>query len=194
MSPSTHSHPDQGAHAGSHRASGSARQVARIDEADCIGCTLCIRACPVDAIVGAARHTHAVVAEWCTGCELCLPPCPVDCIVFEPVLKHGGWTAEADEEARRREEARARRLRLDTISPLRSGPAMTRGLDAPVGAPAAPSQEAVPAPAGAVVTDPRLAVIQGAVERARARARLRAEGLASALVGSGARPSANRVE
>ncbi|MEE4331368.1 MAG: electron transport complex subunit RsxB [Wenzhouxiangella sp.] len=54
--------------------------VALIDEARCIGCTLCIQACPVDAIVGAARQMHTVLAAECTGCELCLPPCPVDCI------------------------------------------------------------------------------------------------------------------
>jgi electron transport complex protein RnfB len=62
-----------------------APQVAVIVEPDCIGCTKCIQACPVDAIVGASRLMHTVIASWCTGCELCLPPCPVDCIVLEPV-------------------------------------------------------------------------------------------------------------
>ncbi len=56
--------------------------LARIDEAVCIGCTLCIQACPVDAIVGAAKRMHTVLADHCTGCGLCLPPCPVDCIVM----------------------------------------------------------------------------------------------------------------
>ena len=55
-------------------------QVALIDEANCIGCALCLPACPTDAIVGAHRFMHTVVAADCTGCELCLPPCPVDCI------------------------------------------------------------------------------------------------------------------
>ncbi|MCC4601001.1 Rnf electron transport complex subunit RnfB [Xanthomonas melonis] len=55
-------------------------QVAWIVEADCIGCTKCIQACPVDAIVGGAKHMHTVIAPLCTGCELCLPACPVDCI------------------------------------------------------------------------------------------------------------------
>jgi electron transport complex protein RnfB len=65
---------------------GSAKpvQVAFIDENTCIGCTLCIQACPVDAIVGAAKQMHTVVVPLCTGCELCLPPCPVDCITLEP--------------------------------------------------------------------------------------------------------------
>jgi len=55
-------------------------QVALIIEPDCIGCTLCIAACPVDAIVGASKYMHTVIADQCTGCELCIPPCPVDCI------------------------------------------------------------------------------------------------------------------
>lgn len=58
--------------------------VALIDEQTCIGCTLCIQACPVDAILGSAKHMHTVIADECTGCELCLPPCPVDCIVMKP--------------------------------------------------------------------------------------------------------------
>ena len=57
-----------------------AEQVARIVAQDCIGCALCLDACPVDAIVGAPKYLHAVIPEHCTGCELCLPPCPVDCI------------------------------------------------------------------------------------------------------------------
>jgi electron transport complex protein RnfB len=62
-----------------------APQVALIDEDTCIGCTKCIQACPVDAIVGASKLMHTVIASWCTGCELCLPPCPVDCIALLPV-------------------------------------------------------------------------------------------------------------
>jgi electron transport complex protein RnfB len=57
-------------------------RVAVIDEAACIGCTKCIQACPVDAIVGASKRMHTVIADHCTGCELCLPPCPVDCITL----------------------------------------------------------------------------------------------------------------
>lgn len=61
------------------------KSVALIDEATCIGCTLCIQACPVDAIVGAAKQMHTVIAAECTGCELCIAPCPVDCIDMVPV-------------------------------------------------------------------------------------------------------------
>jgi electron transport complex protein RnfB len=61
------------------------KQVAVIDEDKCIGCTLCIRACPVDAILGAAKQMHTVIEDECTGCELCVEPCPVDCIHMEPV-------------------------------------------------------------------------------------------------------------
>lgn len=68
--------------------------VAVIDESRCIGCTLCIQACPVDAIVGAAKQMHTVLAAECTGCELCLPPCPVDCIELvepQPDIQHWRW-------------------------------------------------------------------------------------------------------
>ncbi|HJU26075.1 MAG TPA: RnfABCDGE type electron transport complex subunit B, partial [Rhodanobacteraceae bacterium] len=57
-------------------------RIAVIDEDACIGCTKCIQACPVDAIVGASKLMHTVIPELCTGCELCLPPCPVDCIAM----------------------------------------------------------------------------------------------------------------
>ena len=63
------------------------KSVAIIDEQTCIGCTLCIQACPVDAIVGAAKQMHTIVALQCTGCELCLPPCPVDCIAMVPIAE-----------------------------------------------------------------------------------------------------------
>jgi electron transport complex protein RnfB len=59
--------------------------VAVIDEQTCIGCTLCIKACPVDAILGAPKVMHTVIAQECTGCDLCLPPCPVDCIEMVPI-------------------------------------------------------------------------------------------------------------
>lgn len=72
-------------HSTSKPASAETRAIACIDETACIGCTACIRACPVDAIVGATKHMHTVIHDECSGCGLCLPPCPVDCIVMQPV-------------------------------------------------------------------------------------------------------------
>lgn len=63
------------------------KKVAFIREDECIGCTKCIQACPVDAILGAAKHMHTVIAEECTGCDLCVDPCPVDCIDMVPIVQ-----------------------------------------------------------------------------------------------------------
>lgn len=83
-------------------------RVAVIDEAACIGCTKCIQACPVDAVVGAAKLMHTVLADRCTGCELCVPPCPVDCITL---LEVPALPLQAQPDASRRHfHARAARL------------------------------------------------------------------------------------
>jgi len=80
------------------------KMVAVIDEQVCIGCTLCIQACPVDAILGAAKQMHTVIGRECTGCELCLAPCPVDCIQMVPIaptIATWKWTYPvADAQAR----------------------------------------------------------------------------------------------
>jgi electron transport complex protein RnfB len=92
------------------------RAVAYIDEALCIGCTLCIQACPVDAIVGAGKLMHTIVPSLCTGCDLCVAPCPVDCIVMYPVTETTGWDAwsQADANAaRERHDFRSFRLKRD---------------------------------------------------------------------------------
>ena len=85
--------------------------VAVIDEARCIGCTLCIAACPVDAIVGAPKLMHTVITAACTGCELCVPPCPVDCIDMRAIAPRGAAArVAATAAAHARHEARNTRL------------------------------------------------------------------------------------
>lgn len=102
-------------------------QVARIDEARCIGCARCLEACPVDAIVGAPNWMHTVIAAECIGCRLCLPPCPVDCIEMVPtpaairpmtpeVMRVRAELAKSRHQARRQRlerEAAARRAKLE---------------------------------------------------------------------------------
>lgn len=82
--------------------------VAVIDETRCIGCTLCIQACPIDAILGAQKRMHTVLLSLCSGCELCIAPCPVDCIDLEPAERE--WTRGDAAAARKRFAARAARL------------------------------------------------------------------------------------
>jgi electron transport complex protein RnfB len=118
------------------------RTVAVIDEAWCIGCTLCIEACPTDAILGSNKHMHTVIEPYCTGCELCVPVCPVDCIGMESVTgERTGWqawsqaqAAEALERYRSRQERlgraeNAQRTRLEATALAQSGdlPAHTHG-------------------------------------------------------------------
>jgi electron transport complex protein RnfB len=90
------------------------RRLAVIDEAACIGCALCLKACPTDAIVGAAKRMHTVVDDLCTGCELCLPVCPVDCIALieasEGRTGWSAWTPAQAAQARDRYRAHSRRI------------------------------------------------------------------------------------
>jgi electron transport complex protein RnfB len=95
---------------GSHKP----KQVAFVIEQDCIGCVKCIAACPVDAIVGAAKFMHTVIAAECTGCELCVAPCPVDCIVMKPADADGLGKREQAALAKRRYEARLLRKAMET--------------------------------------------------------------------------------
>jgi electron transport complex protein RnfB len=124
------------------------RRVAVIDEARCIGCTLCIAACPVDAILGARKHMHTVIAELCTGCDLCLPPCPVDCIDMLPA-PDPAWDQVRADAARDRYRKRLARLERDKAARA-----------------AARAQRAAGARHG---PEARRAAIAAAVERARAR-------------------------
>jgi electron transport complex protein RnfB len=134
--------------------------VALIDEPLCIGCTLCIQACPVDAIVGAARVMHTVVAEWCNGCDLCVAPCPMDCIAMVPVQPARPWSEDDARESRRRYEARRARLAVERSereeSLLHKAQAKLTELSL--------REDLVPDEAAR-----KRAVVQAAIERARAR-------------------------
>ncbi|ASF45964.1 electron transport complex subunit RsxB [Methylovulum psychrotolerans] len=87
------------------------KQVAFIIEQDCIGCVKCIAACPVDAILGAAKFMHTVLAAECTGCELCVAPCPVDCIVMQPVAADAHSLDKRGQAALAKRRYEARQLR-----------------------------------------------------------------------------------
>ena len=132
------------------------RRVALIDEARCIGCTLCIQACPVDAIVGAPNLMHTIVAELCSGCDLCVPPCPVDCIDMLPASgEDASWDRARADAARERFEAR--RSRHERERRERAERLAARALKAKEDPDA----------------EKKRAIIQAAVERARARRRER---------------------
>ncbi|AUT53480.1 electron transport complex subunit RsxB [Paraburkholderia caribensis] len=159
-----------------------ARPVAFIDENLCIGCTLCMQACPVDAIVGAPKQMHTMVAELCTGCDLCVPPCPVDCIEMIPVTgDKTGWDAwsqpQADAARMRHDRRRARLAAEREAAEARAAAKRAAAVSASSPVPAAPA--AGPAPteatvetAAAPVADAearKRAIIQAALERARAK-------------------------
>ena len=141
------------------------RRLAVVDEAWCIGCTLCIAACPVDCIVGAPKRMHVVLDEQCTGCELCVPACPVDCIALVDASGgRTGWDAwSAGQAAAARERHAFRRLRLERER---------RENDARLAAKAAakladlPNQTRLTDPAA---IDRKRAAIEAALARARAR-------------------------
>ncbi|MGF6723944.1 electron transport complex protein RnfB [Paraburkholderia sp. GAS41] len=155
------------------------RPLAVIDESLCIGCTLCMQACPVDAILGAPKQMHTVIESLCTGCDLCVAPCPVDCIAMVPVTGNAsGWEAWSEQQAsaarahhdqraarlereRQAAEARvaARRAASTTTGELAAG-----GSTAPTGSGAAATTTA---PASDDAEARKRAIIQAALERAR---------------------------
>lgn len=143
-------HPDHGIE--------GPRSLAVIDEQWCIGCTLCIKACPTDAILGANKRMHTVIAAHCTGCELCIPVCPVDCIALEnatgTATGWAAWSPQAAEHARHRYTAhQARVAREADDAALAPQPAAATTPDMPAD--------------GAAVA--RQAAIAAAMARARAR-------------------------
>lgn len=130
------------------------RALAVIDEAWCIGCTLCLDACPTDAIVGIHKRMHTVIDAHCTGCELCIPACPVDCISLETVTPgRSGWQAWSQEQA---DHARARY----------QAHASRRAQGAPSAAPAKDARTDAPD-----ATDRKRAIVEAALARARAAAK-----------------------
>ncbi|MFJ2988867.1 electron transport complex subunit RsxB [Collimonas sp. NPDC087041] len=141
------------------------RPLAVIDEAACIGCTLCIQACPVDAIAGAAKQMHTVIAEQCTGCDLCVAPCPVDCITMVDATGTqtgwDAWTQAQADAARARHDFHVFRLRREK-----------QENDDRLAAKAAEKLKAVAAEAAATPEQQaeqqrKKAIIQAAIERAR---------------------------
>jgi Na+-translocating ferredoxin:NAD+ oxidoreductase subunit B len=141
------------------------RAIAFIDEDWCIGCTLCIKACPTDAIMGSNKMMHTVIEPWCTGCELCIPVCPVDCISLENVTgERTGWAAwspQAADTARARYEFHQTRYRNSTSSEDKGAGKIKDPQQAPLPASAA-RPEGDPA-----VTDRKRMVIEAALARAR---------------------------
>ncbi|KVM77944.1 ferredoxin [Burkholderia ubonensis] len=146
-----------------------ARPVAVIDENLCIGCTLCMQACPVDAIAGAPKQMHTVIASLCTGCDLCVPPCPVDCIAMVPVTgEHTGWDAwtqaQADAARERHDRRLARQRREREAAEARAAARRSAGATASA-APAATQPAAADAATDADAK--KRAIIAAALERAR---------------------------
>ena len=144
------------------------RPVALIDPKTCIGCTLCIQACPVDAIVGASKQMHVVLTEWCTGCDLCVPPCPVDCISMVSVTESrtgwDAWTAEQADLSRtryhRREDRLEREERDNNLRLSKKAEAKLKALNEAVGGASQSAEQAQE-------SERKRAIIAAAIERAK---------------------------
>lgn len=141
------------------------RGVAVIDEAWCIGCTLCIKVCPTDAIFGSNKLMHTVIEPYCTGCELCLPVCPVDCIQMENVTQErtawAAWSPRDAQTARDRYAFHGVKLRRETME---NAARLVVKAEMKLADLAAHSQHSDP-----VVLDQKRQIIEAALSRARAR-------------------------
>jgi electron transport complex protein RnfB len=140
------------------------RLLAVIDENWCIGCTLCIKACPVDCIIGAPKRMHTVIDADCTGCELCVPACPVDCIALLPVTgSRTGWAAwsaaQADQARLQYQQRQQRAVRLQRDNAAR----LVAKADAKLADLPSHTRHTDPA-----VIDKKRAVIEAALARSRA--------------------------
>jgi len=143
----------------------SPRHVVFIDEDWCIGCTLCIAACPVDAIVGSHKVMHTVIESYCTGCDLCLPVCPVDCIQQENASGSAtgwdAWSPQQADQARKRYEFHSYRLKREEGEHAKR---LEEKAQLKLSDLAAHSQHTDP-----VILDQKRAVIEAALARARAK-------------------------
>ena len=151
------------------------RAVALIDEAWCIGCTLCLAVCPTDAIFGSNKRMHAIIEPWCTGCALCIAVCPVDCISLDNVTaQRTGWAAwsnEAAQTAKKRYEIH----RYRTFKDNGQRPESLENSNCDTAEVAEPADKLNPAElaaadaASAALADQKRAVIAAAMARARAQ-------------------------
>jgi electron transport complex protein RnfB len=139
--------------------------VAVIDENWCIGCTLCIKVCPTDAIVGGNKRMHTVIEPYCTGCELCLPVCPVDCIALEVVSgERTGWQAWSDTQAQQARERYRQRQQRTARESVEHEQRLQAKAEMKLADLAAHSQHTDPA-----TLDKKRSVIEAALARAKAR-------------------------
>lgn len=145
------------------------RSIAVIDESWCIGCTLCIKVCPTDAILGSNKMMHTVIEPHCTGCELCLPVCPVDCISLENVSGTAtGWAAWSEAQAHTalgRYQVHMARMNRTKEGSLKKAASANKAMPPDLAASALPARaESDPA-----VAERKRAVIEAALARARAQ-------------------------